>query len=87
MVADVKLPSFNTLIIYGTLELETSMDFVLNATYIYIAPDANLIMGWPDQPMIGHVTVSLQGDWNTPDMMMHGAPNMGAKAIGITADM
>lgn len=82
MVADTRLPSINKLIIYGTLELEPGMDFILNATYIYVAPEANLIMGWPDQPMSGQVIVSLQGNWDTPDMTIHGAPNMGAKAIG-----
>lgn len=82
MVADTTFPSINKLIIYGTLELEPSMDFILNVTYIYIAPEGNLIMGWPDQPMNGQVTVMLQGDWGTPDMMIHGAPNMGAKTIG-----
>lgn len=84
MVADTNLPSINKLIIYGTLELEPGMDFILNATYIYIAPEANLIMGWPDQPMTGQVIISLQGDWDTPDMTIQGAPNMGAKSIGKT---
>jgi hypothetical protein len=82
MVADTELPSIRKLIIYGTLELEPNMDFVLNATYIFVGPDANLIIGWPDQPMEGRVVISLHGDWDTPDMMLQGTPYMGAKAIG-----
>ena len=82
MVADTELPSMRKLFIYGTLELEPHMDFVLNATYIVVGPEGRLIAGWEDKPMIGSVFFILNGDWDTPDMPIQDGPNVGSKAIG-----
>ena len=82
MVADTTLPSLGKLIIYGTLELEYFMNFVLNATHIVVAAGGNLIIGWKNQPMTGNVLVNLRGDRDTPEIPVQGGPNVGAKALG-----
>lgn len=82
MVADTELPYMRKLFVYGTLELEPYMDFVLNATYIVIGEGGNLIIGWEDQPMIGNVVINLNGNWDTPDIPVQGGPNIGSKALG-----
>ena len=82
MVADTEIPDMRKLFIYGTLELEPYMDFVLNATYIVIGEEGNLIIGWEDQPMTGNVLINLNGNWDTPDIPIQGGPNIGSKAIG-----
>lgn len=83
MVADTNLPHMRTLIIYGTLELESHMDFVLNATYIIVGHQGNFIIGWKDQPMTGNVLINLHGDRNTPDIPIQDGPNLGSKALGV----
>lgn len=82
MVADTELPYMSKLFVYGTLELEPYMDFVLNATYIVIGEGGTLIIGWEDQPMIGNVVINLNGNWDTPDIPVQGGPNVGSKALG-----
>lgn len=82
MVADTELPSMGKLFIYGTLELEPHMDFVLNATHIVVGDGGSLIIGWEDLPMIGSVLITLQGNRDTPDMPIQDGPNVGSKALG-----
>ena len=82
MVADAELPWMRKLLIYGTMELEPHMDFVLNATYIVVGQGGNLIIGWESQPMVGSVLISLSGNWDTPDLPIQDGPNLGSKAIG-----
>lgn len=82
MVANTELPYMRKLYIYGTLELESHMNFVLNVTYIVIGQGGNLIIGWEDQPMKGNVLISLNGNTDTPDIPIQGGPNVGSKAIG-----
>ncbi|KAJ7330247.1 hypothetical protein OS493_022771 [Desmophyllum pertusum] len=82
MVADTKLPCMGKLLIYGTLELEPHLDFVLCAKYIVIGQGGNLIIGWEDQPMTGSVLISLNGNWDTPDIPIQDGPIIGSKTLG-----
>ena len=86
MVVDTAVPTIRKLLIYGTLELESHMDHVLNITYVMIqGAQANLIIGWEDRPMFSHVIISLQGNWKTPDIVLPDGPVLGSKAIGRSA--
>ena len=82
MVADTKLPSLNKLTIYGALELENNMDFVLNVSMIMIqGHSAALVVGWEEEPHIGNVLISLRGNWDSKDNPMPNGPNAGSKGI------
>ncbi|XP_048585401.1 fibrocystin-L isoform X2 [Nematostella vectensis] len=87
MVVDTDLPPLGTLRVYGTLEFETYMSHVLNATHIYVAPGANLIIGWPDQPMEKPVLITLRGDSDTPDMVLPNGMSVGAKTLGVFGNL
>lgn len=84
MVADTKLPTLNKLTIYGALELENSMDFVLNVSFIMIqGHTARLIVGWEDNPHPGNVLISFRGNWDTKDNPMPNGPNAGSKGMAV----
>ena len=42
-----------------------------------------MIVGWKDKPHPGNVLISLQGNWDSPDMPLNYGPNVGSKAIGV----
>ena len=44
---------------------------------------SRLIIGWADDPHPGNVLISLQGNWDSPDMPLNHGPNVGSKAIGV----
>ena len=44
---------------------------------------SRLIIGWRDKPHPGNVLISLQGNWDSPDMPLNHGPNVGSKAIGV----
>ena len=84
MVADTQFPVFNRLIIHGVLELENTRDYVLNASIILImGKNARLVIGTEANPHPGNVLITLQGDWDSPDMPMNHGPQVGSKAIGV----
>ena len=63
---------------------------MLNASIILILGDnAKLIIGTEKNPHPGNVLITLQGDWDSPEMPMNNGPNLGSKAIGVfgTLDM
>ncbi|XP_069115224.1 fibrocystin-L-like [Argopecten irradians] len=88
MVADMAIPSFNKVILYGVLEFDhgTSApyrDIDLNATHIIIL-GGRLVIGWPDAPYLGNSQIILRGNWNTKEYTdLTNAPTVGAKAIGV----
>ncbi|XP_021347967.1 fibrocystin-L-like [Mizuhopecten yessoensis] len=88
MVADMAIPWFNKVILYGTLEFDhgTSApyrDIDLNATHIIIL-GGRLIIGWPDAPYLGNSQIILRGNWQTAEYTdLTNAPTVGAKAIGV----
>ena len=84
MVADTTLPSLNKLIIYGTLELDNNLDFVLNVSFIMIKGHAaRLIVGWEDNPYPKNVLISFRGNWDTTDNPMPNGPNAGSKGMAV----
>ncbi|XP_033757813.1 fibrocystin-L-like [Pecten maximus] len=87
MVADMAIPSFNKVILYGTLEFDHGTspyrDIDLNATHIIIL-GGRLIIGWPDAPYLGNAQVILRGDWNTPEYTdLTNAPTVGSKVLAV----
>ena len=57
---------------------------MLNASIILIMGDnAKLIIGTEENPHPGNVLITLQGDWNSPEIPMNNGPNLGSKAIGV----
>ncbi|CAH1788932.1 unnamed protein product [Owenia fusiformis] len=85
LVADVPLPKINKLYIYGTLELDPSLDFDIHADLIFIT--GRLIVGWPDEPFPRLCTITLHGNHNTENFYQgaqwYNGPNIGSKAIGV----
>ncbi|XP_069115226.1 fibrocystin-L-like [Argopecten irradians] len=88
MVADMAIPSFNKVFLYGALEFDHGSsapyrDIDLNATHIIIL-GGRLVIGWPDAPYLGNSQVILRGDWNTPDFTDYpNAPAIGSKVIAV----
>ncbi|KAG8539217.1 hypothetical protein GDO81_021214, partial [Engystomops pustulosus] len=94
VVADIDLPSFNKLIIYGVLELRNLTDnstaraaatfrtTVLNATYISIQ-GGRLIGGTEDDPFQGELHIVLRGNHLTPELPLPDGPNQGSKVLGV----
>ena len=86
MVADIETPKLNRLYIYGVLELENGRNHNLSANIIFISGlNGNLIVGWPDKPMVNNVIIRLLGNHATKDMPLNKGPNVGAKALGVFA--
>ncbi|XP_021354106.1 fibrocystin-L-like [Mizuhopecten yessoensis] len=88
MVADMAIPWFNKVILYGTIEFDHGptapyCNIDLNATHIIIL-GGRLIIGWPDAPYLGNSQVILRGNWQTAEYTdLTNAPTVGAKAIGV----
>ncbi|XP_066271168.1 fibrocystin-L-like [Branchiostoma lanceolatum] len=84
VLGDNDLPPLGQLHIVTVLELwdpnqPYTRDYTLEATYIFI--QGRLVVGWPDEPYLGNVLLSLLGDHSTPDMPQNTGPTVGAKAI------
>ncbi|XP_069121982.1 fibrocystin-L-like [Argopecten irradians] len=88
MVADMAIPSFNKVTLYGVLEFDhgtapSYRDIDLNATYIIIL-GGRLIIGWPGAPYLGNSQVILRGDWSTPEYTdLTNAPTIGSKVMAV----
>ena len=86
MIVDIETPKLNRLYIYGVLELENGRNHNLSANIIFISGlNGNLIVGWPDKPMVNNVIIRLLGNHATKDMPLNRGPNVGAKALGVFA--
>lgn len=82
MVADVPLPTMKKLFIYGTLELEDTRNYVINATYVFIH-GGRLVAGFSEEEPFTHkLHFILQGNHLTPDIPLPNGPNMGSKVLG-----
>ncbi|XP_006825958.1 fibrocystin-L-like [Saccoglossus kowalevskii] len=86
IVADVKLPYMNKLFIYGTLEIDDTMNNMINATYVFIR-GGRLVVGWEDAPFKHNFRFLLQGNHWTPEMLLPNGPNLGSKVIGVFGDL
>ncbi|XP_077870118.1 fibrocystin-L-like [Saccoglossus kowalevskii] len=86
IVADVKLPYMNKLFIYGTLEIDDTMNNMINATYVFIR-GGRLVVGWEDAPFEHNFRFLLQGNHLTPDIVLPSGPNLGSKVIGVFGDL
>ncbi|CAH1247131.1 PKHD1L1 [Branchiostoma lanceolatum] len=87
VLGDNDLPALGQLHIVTVLELwdpnqPYTRDYTLQATHIFIQ-GGRLVVGWPDEPYLGNVLLSLLGDHSTPDMPLPSGPNVGAKAVGV----
>ncbi|XP_071828580.1 fibrocystin-L-like isoform X3 [Apostichopus japonicus] len=83
MVADVPLPTMKKLFIYGTLELEDTRNYVINATYVFIH-GGRLVAGFSEEEPFTHkLHFILQGNHLTPDIPLPDGPNMGSKVLGV----
>ena len=86
MVVDIPTPKLDRLYIYGVLELENGRNHNLSANIIFISGlHGNLIVGWPDKPMVNNVIIQLLGNHATKDMPLNNGPNVGAKALAVFA--
>ncbi|XP_072025340.1 fibrocystin-L-like [Amphiura filiformis] len=82
MVADTDLPKMGKLFIYGTLELDPTRDFVLDAVQILIQ-GGHFIAGWKDQPFTRNGKIILRGRHSTPEIVLPSGPVLGSKALGV----
>lgn len=88
LVVDEPLPQLGaiTLYDYATLELQDSMDHVINCTHIFLH-GGQLVAGELVDgvvPLFEHsITINLLGDTTTYDYPLPNGPVMGAKAIGV----
>lgn len=88
MIVDTAIPKLKRLYIYGTLEIPPGMDHKIQAEIILISGlNGNLIVGWPDKPMVNNVIISLLGNHDTKDLVMPKGPVLGAKALGVFGRM
>ena len=88
IVIDSVTPKMNRLYIYGTLELDPHMAHNLTANIIFISGlYGNLVVGWPDKPMLMSVNIRLLGNHATPGLPLNNGPNVGAKALAVFARM
>ncbi|KAK3107766.1 hypothetical protein FSP39_021797 [Pinctada imbricata] len=84
ILADVTLPNIHTLVLYGTLELDSAngtRDFVLNCTYIVIL-GGRLVVGTPTEPFLSNAHIILNGDHSTPGVF--GGLDLHGKDVGVT---
>ena len=88
LIVDEPLPQLGSIIIYdyATLELQDTMDHVINCTHILIHGGqlvaGELIDDIP--PSFEHsITINLLGDTSTYDFPLPNGPIMGAKSIGV----
>ncbi|XP_029647330.2 fibrocystin-L-like [Octopus sinensis] len=83
IVVDIDLPKFNTIFIYGQLEVSNKLSEVtISANYIHIV-GGRLIVGWENDPYPGNATIELRGSQQTPQFDVKSGPNMGSKVIGV----
>ncbi|CAH1789358.1 unnamed protein product [Owenia fusiformis] len=91
VVVDIStLPNINRLTIKGALEFDGNpdpttglvRDFTLNVTTIFIVR-GRLIIGWPEKPYTGLCNIILNGNLETPDLVLPNGPVVGSKAIGV----
>lgn len=88
MVVDVPTPKLDKLFIYGVLELDPHRRHNLSANLIFVSGlHGNLIIGWPDKPMVNDVIIRLLGNHASKDMPLNNGPNVGAKALAVFARM
>ncbi|WAR05573.1 PKHL1-like protein, partial [Mya arenaria] len=73
-----------TLIIEGVLEFNNLAEAVYNleADYIVIR-GGRLIIGWPEDPFLGLVTITLRGNHDSSYFTPGDGPVLGSKAIGV----
>lgn len=82
IVVDIDLPKFNTIYIYGQMEVSNKLNEVtISANYIHIV-GGRLIVGWENDPYPGNATIELRGSQQTPQYDVKSGPNMGSKVIG-----
>uniref|UniRef100_A0A673UX60 Fibrocystin-L n=1 Tax=Suricata suricatta TaxID=37032 RepID=A0A673UX60_SURSU len=96
IVADTDIPSMQSLLIRGVLELEDKHSVggvessyrkvVLNATYILLQ-GGRLIGGWEDNPFKGELEIVLRGNHSTPEWALPEGPNQGSKVLGVFGEL
>ncbi|XP_021369085.1 fibrocystin-L-like isoform X2 [Mizuhopecten yessoensis] len=88
MVADMAIPWFKTVVLYGTIEFDHGTaapyrNIDLNATHVIIL-GGRLIIGWPDDPFLGDARVILRGNSSSAEYDgLTNAATVGAKAMGV----
>ncbi|XP_052830942.1 fibrocystin-L [Octopus bimaculoides] len=83
IVVDIDLPKFNTIYIYGQMEVSNKLSEVtISANYIHIV-GGRLIVGWENDPYPGNATIELRGSQQTPQFDVKSGPNLGSKVIGV----
>lgn len=86
MVFDMQKPVIlDRLYVYGALEFgNQTFDQVLKANVILISGLAGqLVVGFPDAPVLSNVLISLTGNHDTRDMPLNANLNLGSKALGV----
>ena len=86
VVVDVELPPFGTITICGGMELEDTMDHVIEADIILLQ-GGSLIAGYPDVPFENRATFVLNGNISSPEVHLNQGPTLGAKAIGVFGEL
>ena len=77
--------TLDRLYVYGVLEFgNQTFDQVLKANIILISGlSGQLIVGFPDSPVLSNVVISLTGNHDTKDLPLDKSLNLGAKALGV----
>ena len=84
ILIDAVTPRFGNITIEGDLEIEDSMDHVIQADLIYIN-GGSLIAGSELNPFLHKLTIILNGNLSTTEFNVNdgASPPIGAKAIGV----
>ena len=77
--------TLDRLYVYGVLEFgNQTFDQVLKANIILISGlSGQLIVGFPDAPVLSNVLISLTGNHDSKDMPLNEDLNLGSKALGV----
>ena len=92
LIVDEPLPTLGAITIYdfATLELQDTMDHVINCTHIFIHGGqlvAGELLGGVVPTFQHSITINLLGNTSTYDYPLPNGPVMGAKAIGVFGRM
>ncbi len=86
VLVDIMIPRLATLTICGGLELDDSMDHVVEADLI-ILEGGLLIAGYPDTEFTHKVKFVLHGNNSSPERYLNNGPVLGAKAMGVFGEL
>lgn len=87
MLVDIAIPRLGTITICGGLELEDTMNHIVEADLIFLEGGL-LIAGYPDTPFTHSARFVLHGDLDSPEYYLpNEGPILGAKAIGVFGEL